>query len=34
MVTDGAPNGGEMKITATTTGKRVGACDAATPKAG
>lgn len=28
MVTDGAPNGGEMKITATTTGERVGECDA------
>lgn len=34
MVTDGAPNGGEMKITATTTGKRVGECDATTPTAG
>jgi hypothetical protein len=28
MVTDGMPNGGEMKITATTSGKRVGDCDA------
>ena len=26
MVTDGAPNGGEMKITATTTGERIGEC--------
>jgi len=28
MVTAGAPGGGEMKITATTSGKRVGECDA------
>ena len=28
MVTDGMPNGGEMKITATTSGKRIGECDA------
>lgn len=28
MVTDGGPNGGEMKITAATSGKRVGECDA------
>jgi hypothetical protein len=28
MVRDGAPNGGEMKITATTSGKRIGDCDA------
>jgi hypothetical protein len=34
MVTDGAPNRGEMKIIAATTGKRVGACDATPPKAG
>lgn len=28
MVTDGAPGGGEMKIIATTSGQRVGDCDA------
>jgi hypothetical protein len=28
MVRDGAPNGGEMKITAATSGKRIGDCDA------
>ncbi len=28
MVTAGAPDGGEMKITATTSGKRIGECDA------
>lgn len=28
MVTQGAPNGGEMKITAMSSGKRIGECDA------